>query len=319
MTALSEARLGDGDRRVRRVPHVRLGALGRLSERRGWAWLLLLPSLVMILAIILYPTGYGLWLGLHEMRLTRPDRDGCVGLKHFIAIADDPIFWLSLRNTLVWVIGSVVGELALGLAAALVLNKDLPGFKFAAALVLLPWFLPNVVAGNIWAMMLDPRLGVINDVLVRMGVLTTYRAWFAEPDLALAAAMAVEVWHGFPFFALLLLAALKAIPQDLYEAAACDGAKAWDQFVHVTLPQLRMIIVASVVLRVISLVNSPEILLILTGGGPGRSTQVLSLYAFLKAYKEFNFGYASALATVMFLLLMLFSWAYVRLSHVMRD
>jgi multiple sugar transport system permease protein len=167
--------------------------------------------------------------------------------------------------------------------------------------------------------MLDPRLGVINDVLVRMGVLTTYRAWFAEPDLALAAAMAVEVWHGFPFFALLLLAALKAIPQDLYEAAACDGAKAWDQFVHVTLPQLRMIIVASVVLRVISLVNSPEILLILTGGGPGRSTQVLSLYAFLKAYKEFNFGYASALATVMFLLLMLFSWAYVRLSNVMRD
>ncbi|MFN8720650.1 MAG: carbohydrate ABC transporter permease [Rhodospirillales bacterium] len=191
MTALSEARLGDGDRRVRRVPHVRLGALGRLSERRGWAWLLLLPSLVMILAIILYPTGYGLWLGLHEMRLTRPDRDGFVGLKHFIAIADDPIFWLSLRNTLVWVVGSVVGELALGLAAALVLNKDLPGFKLAAALVLLPWFLPNVVAGNIWAMMLDPRLGVINDVLVRMGVLTTYRAWFAEPDLALAASMAV--------------------------------------------------------------------------------------------------------------------------------
>jgi multiple sugar transport system permease protein len=168
-------------------------------------------------------------------------------------------------------------------------------------------------------MMLDPRLGVINDVLVRIGVLETYRAWFAEPDYALLAALLVEIWHGFPFFALLILAALKAIPGDLYEAAACDGARAWRQFVHVTLPQLRMIIVASVVLRVISLVNSPEILLILTGGGPGRSTQVLSLYAFLKAYKEFNFGYASALATVMFLLLMLFSWAYVRLSNVMKD
>jgi multiple sugar transport system permease protein len=306
-------------RDARRVPLVRLGWTGRLSERRSWAWLLLLPCLAMILAIVLYPTAHGFWLGLHEMRLTRPDRDGFVGLRHFTDIADDPLFWLSLQNTVIWVAGAVIGELLLGLAAALVLNRDLPGFKLAAALVLLPWFLPNVVAGNIWAMMLDPRLGVINDVLVRIGVLETYRAWFAEPDYALLAALLVEIWHGFPFFALLILAALKAIPGDLYEAAACDGARAWRQFVHVTLPQLRMIIVASVVLRVISLVNSPEILLILTGGGPGRSTQVLSLYAFLKAYKEFNFGYASALATVMFLLLMLFSWAYVRLSNVMKD
>jgi len=306
-------------RDARRVPLVRLGWTGRLSERRSWAWLLLLPCLAMILAIVLYPTAHGFWLGLHEMRLTRPDRDGFVGLRHFFDIADDPVFWLSLHNTVIWVAGAVIGELVLGLAAALVLNRDLPGFKLTAALVLLPWFLPNVVAGNIWAMMLDPRLGVINDILVRLGVLDTYRAWFADPDTALLAALLVEIWHGFPFFALLLLAALKAIPNDLYEAASCDGARAWRQFIHVTLPQLRMIIVASVVLRVISLVNSPEILLILTGGGPGRSTQVLSLYAFLKAYKEFNFGYASALATVMFLLLMLFSWAYVRLSNVMKD
>jgi multiple sugar transport system permease protein len=133
------------------------------------------------------------------------------------------------------------------------------------------------------------------------------------------AAMVVEVWHGFPFFALLLLAALKGIPGDLYEAAATDGAGLWRQFVHITLPQLRVVIVATVVLRVISLVNSPDILLILTGGGPGRSTQVLSLYAFLKANKEFNFGYASALSVVMFLLLMVFSYAYVKLSNTMRD
>lgn len=294
--------------------------LGRLSERRGWAWWLLLPSLLMILAVVLYPTLWGIHLSFREMRLNRPALGtGFVGLRHYQEILADPIFWLSLRNTVVWVVFATIGELVLGLASALVLNLDLPGFRIAAVLVLLPWFLPNVVAGHTWALMLDPRLGVLNDLLVRMGVLSTYKAWFADPDLALAAALVVEIWHGFPFFALLLLAGLKAIPRDLYEAAEVDGASVWGRLRHVTLPQLRMVIVATVVLRVISLVNSPEILLILTGGGPGRATQVLSLYAFLKATKEFNFGYASALATVMFVLLMGFAWLYVRLSNVMRE
>jgi multiple sugar transport system permease protein len=291
-----------------------------ISERRGWAWLLLIPSLVLILAVVIYPTGWGIGLSFREMRLNRPDLGtGFVGLKHYIALANDPIFWLSLKNTSLWVGGAVTGELLLGLGAALVLNRGLIGFRLFGVLVLLPWFLPNVVAGHMWALMLDPRLGVINDLLVKVGVLDIYKAWFADPTTALAAALMVEVWHGFPFFALLLLAGLKGIPQDLYEAAACDGAGAFRQFLHVTLPMLKMIIVAVVILRVISLVNSPDILLILTGGGPGRSTQVLSLYAFQKANREFNFGYASALSVVAFVLLMAFSWLYVRLSNVMRD
>jgi multiple sugar transport system permease protein len=253
------------------------------------------------------------------MRLNRLDLGtGFVGLKHYAVIAVDPVFWLALRNTVVWTCGSAAGELALGLAAALLLNREQWGFRVASVLLLLPWFLPNVVAGHMWALMLDPRLGVINDLLVRVGILSTYKAWFADPDTALAAAMLVEIWHGFPFFALLLLAGLKAIPGDLYEAAAIDGAGAIRQLRSITLPQLKAIIVAAVVLRVISLVNSPDIILILTGGGPGRSTLVLSLYAFLKVNKEFNFGQGSALAVVLFVLLMGFAYIYVRLSNVMR-
>ena len=254
------------------------------------------------------------------MRLNRLDLGtGFVGLKHYYAMAADPVFWLALQNTVVWTVGAVAGELLLGLGAALLLNKELPGFRAASVLILLPWFLPNVVAGHMWALMLDPRLGVINDMLVKIGVLDTYKAWFADPNTALAAALTVEIWHGFPFFALLLLAGLKAIPQELYEAAAIDGAGPVKQFRFVTLPLLKTIIVASVVLRVISLVNSPDIILILTGGGPGRSTLVLSLHAFLKVNKEFNFGYGSALAVVLFVLLMGFSYLYVRLSNVMKD
>lgn len=295
-------------------------ALGDLSDSRYWAYYLLIPSVLLISAVVLYPTVWGVGLSFREMRLNRLDLGtGFVGLKHYYAMFEDPVFWLSLRNTIVWTIGAVVGEVALGLSAALLLNRDLPGFRVASVLILLPWFLPNVVAGHMWALMLDPRLGVINDMLVKIGVLSTYKAWFADPDTALASALVVEIWHGFPFFALLLLAGLKAIPQDLYEAAAIDGAGAFKQFRHVTLPQINTIMVAAIVLRVISLVNSPDIILILTGGGPGRSTLVLSLHAFLKVNKEFNFGAGSAIAVLLFILLMAFSYLYVRLSNAMKD
>ena len=298
----------------------RLGRLAGISETRYWAYALIIPSLLMILAVVLYPTVWGITLSFREMRLNRPDLGtGFVGLKHYIAIYNDPVFWLSLQNTFVWVTGAAIGELALGFLAALLLNRDLPGARAASVLILLPWFLPNVVAGHMWALMLDPRLGVVNDLLVNVGILSSYKAWFADPDAALAAAMLVEVWHGFPFFALLLLAGLRAIPQELYEAAAIDGARAFNTLRYVTLPQLKVIIVAAVILRVISLVNAPDIILILTGGGPGRATQVLSLYAFLKVSKEFNFGYGGALAVLLFLMLMLFSYLYVRLANVMRE
>jgi multiple sugar transport system permease protein len=295
-------------------------AVGDLSDSRYWAYYLLLPSLALICAVVLYPTIWGIGLSFREMRLNRLDLGtGFVGLKHYRAMIEDPVFWLSLRNTVVWTAGAVIGELSLGLLAALLLNRDLPGFRAASVLILLPWFLPNVVAGHMWALMLDPRLGVINDILVKLGVLTSYKAWFADPDTALASALLVEIWHGFPFFALLLLAGLKAIPHDLYEAAAIDGAGSFKQFRFVTLPQLNTIMVAAVVLRVISLVNSPDIILILTGGGPGRSTLVLSLHAFLKVNREFNFGAGSAIAVLLFVMLMGFSYLYVRLSNAMKD
>ncbi|MER9777090.1 sugar ABC transporter permease [Mesorhizobium sp. M0220] len=277
-------------------------------------YLLLLPSLALILLVIAYPTLYGMAISFREMRLTRPGLDGWV--KHYLAMWSDPVFWIALKNTVVWVAAAVVLELSLGLLAATALNRDLPGTKIFAVLILLPYFLPNVVAGHMWALLLDPRLGVINDLLVRLGVLQAYKAWFADPNTALAATILVEAWHGFPFFALLLLAGLKGIPEDLYRAAAVDGAGLAAQLRLITLPMLKTVIAAAVILRVIGLVNSPDLLLILTGGGPGDATQVLSLYAFQTAYKEFNFGYASALSVVMFVTLMIFAAGYIRISRI---
>ncbi|WP_425052799.1 carbohydrate ABC transporter permease [Psychromarinibacter sp. S121] len=306
------------DRRKRSINP--LAILGELSETRYWMYLLLLPSLLLILAIVLYPTIYGMGLSVREMRLNRPALGtGFVGFKHYVRLWGDPVFWLALWNTAIWATSALVLEFLLGLVAALALNRELPGTKVLGVLILLPFFLPNVVAGHMWSLLLDPRLGVINDLLVRVGLLDSYKAWFADPTTAMAAAILVEAWHGFPFFALLILAGLKGIPSDLYKAADIDGAGPLAQLRLITLPMLRTVIAAAVILRVIGLVNSPDLLLILTNGGPGRSTQVLSLYAFQTAYRDFNFGYAAALSVVMFALLMLFAWAYIRITRAHED
>jgi multiple sugar transport system permease protein len=266
--------------------------------------------------VVLYPTVSGMLLSLREMRLTRPDLGtGFVGLAHYRALLQDPVFWVALLNTALWVISTVAIELALGMAAALALNREVPGARIMGVLILLPWFLPSVVAANMWALLLDPRLGVVNDLLVRLGLLAQAKAWFADPATALWAAVLVEAWHGFPFFALLLYAGLQTIPEDMYAAAAVDGASPLQQFRSITLPMLRLVIAAAIILRVIGLVNSPDLILILTNGGPAHATEVLSLYAFQTAYQQFDFGYAATLSVVMFVVLMAFSWAYVRLAR----
>ncbi|KJF72718.1 carbohydrate ABC transporter permease [Agrobacterium arsenijevicii] len=301
---------------LRRQPFSRLGAF---SETRYWVYFLLLPSLLLLLLVVAYPTIYGFVISAREMRLTRPGLNGWVGAKHYIAMMSDRVFWISLKNTAIWVTAAVTIEMTLGFIAAVALNRNLPGTKLFGVLILLPYFLPNVVAGHMWALLLDPRLGVINDILVRIGLLSAYKAWFADPNTALAATILVEAWHGFPFFALLFLAGLKGIPEDLYKAAAVDGAGSFTKFRLITVPMLKTVITAAVILRVISLVNSPDLLLVLTGGGPGNATQVLSLYAFQTAYRDFNFGYAGALSVVMFFILMVFASIYIRLSRITKE
>jgi multiple sugar transport system permease protein len=294
--------------------------LGNLSEGRQWAYILILPSLLLILAVVIYPVASGIILSFHEMRLTRPDLGTpFVGLKHYAAMLNDSVFRVALFNTIVWVVLGVTSQFVLGLITALALNRSLPGMKLARILILLPWIMPSVVAGHMWALMLDSRLGVINDILVRLGMLTEYKAWFADPNTALPTVLVVSLWNSFPFFTLLLLAGLQGIPDDLYEAASVDGANFWLQFRHITLPLLTPVIVAVIILRVIGLVNAPDLLIVLTGGGPGNATEVLSLYAFKKAYTEFNFGYAGALSVFMLVLLMLFTVLYVRLSGVAKE
>ena len=293
--------------------------LASLSEQRHWAYLLIAPSLILVLIIVIYPIFSGILLSFQEMRLNRPKLSGFIGLEHYAELLQDPVFLKASLNTLWWVVGGISSQFTLGMITALALNRKLRGMQVARTLVLIPWFLPSVVAGNMWVLLLDSRLGVLNDIMVKLGVLQGYKAWFADPNTAFPAALLVALWQGFPFFALLLLAGLQGIPEDLYEAASVDGATRWRQFLHITLPLLRPIIVAVVVLRVIGMVNSPDLIVILTDGGPGHATQLLSSYAFQTAYQRFDFGYAGTLSVVMLIILMTFSVIYIRVSGITKE
>jgi multiple sugar transport system permease protein len=271
------------------------------------------------LVVVIYPVLTGISFSVQELRLNRPNRTGFVGLAQYQTLFADPVFGRTLANSVMWVVGGVLSQLALGLATALCLNRPLRGMRLARVLILLPWILPTVVVGNMWALMLDSRLGVINDILTKIGIIPRYHPWLADPNTAFPTVLLVALWQGFPFFTLLLLAGLQGIPDDLYEAASVDGATRWQQLTRITLPLLTPVIVAVVVLRVIGLVNSPDLIIILTNGGPGRVTETLASFAFETAYTDFNFGYSGAISVVMLVLLMTFTVIYVRLSGVGRQ
>jgi len=294
--------------------------VGDLSESRYWAYYLLLPSLLLVAAVALYPVTSGVWLSFQRYNLLRAPVPSFVGLMQYADLVTDTVFWTTARNTAVWVTVGAASQFLLGLITALALNRK--GLRVGLALrvgLLLPWLMPTVVAGHMWSLLLDSRIGVLNDLLVRIGALHGYVAWFAQSETAMGAVLVVDLWKNFPFFTLLLLAGLQGVPEELYEAAEVDGAGAWYSFLRITLPMLTPVIVASLILRVIGLVNSPDLMIILTHGGPGLATYVLSLLAFNDAYTGFNFGAAAAVATVMLAVLMVFTSAYVRVSGVTRD
>jgi multiple sugar transport system permease protein len=283
-------------------------------ESRAWPYVFLVPALLLVGAVILYPLASGVVLSFHNAELLKPARDGFVGLDNYIDLLSDPVAWTALVNTIIWVGGSVLLQIGVGICVALLLDGRYRGIGAVRILVLLPWFLPSVVVAHMWSMMLDARFGVLNDILVRLGILETYQAWFADPSTALLSVMFIELWWSVPFFALFLLAGLQAVPEDLVDATRVDGASSFQRFRYLTLPFVRPVIVVAAVLQVIRLANSPDLLNILTGGGPGRVSMTLSLYAFRTAYSKFDFGYAAAISVVLLLGLSVFTVVYMRRS-----
>jgi multiple sugar transport system permease protein len=273
---------------------------------------LLSPAVLVTLAIVFFPMIQTAWMSLHEYVLFRPKKFDFVGLQNYFAVFQDEVFWISLRHTVIWIALTVPAQALLGLATALLLNQSFPWRPLARALIIIPWALTSVVIALMWAWIYDSNYGILNDLLLRIGLLETSIPWLANPDTALYAIILTLTWQGFPFFAVMILAGLQSIPRSYYEAASLDGASPLRQFWHITLPGISGVLFTAFLLRVIWVANSMDVIFVMTGGGPGYATYTLPLYSFIEARTNLDFGYGSALAMTFTILLLGIVVLYLR-------
>ena len=266
-------------------------------------YFLLLPAFLILGLVVFYPMCNAVYLSFHRSILIEPGTP-FIGLTNYIKVLSDKVFWLALKKSfLVWV-PTVVGlQFILGFVTALLLNQDFKGRGIIRAIILIPWITPSVLTSLMWMWMYDGNYGLINDILLKLGLINEFQPWLARSSTALLSVIVAAVWYGTPFFAVMLLAGLQAIPKELYEVSKVDGANTWQQFIFVTLPMVMPTIITSLLLRTIWVANYVDFIYIMTQGGPGYSSLTLPVYTFKKAYHYLDFGYASTL--VMYLILVL--------------
>ncbi|NBM18297.1 ABC transporter permease subunit [Streptomyces sp. GC420] len=267
-----------------------------------------------MLGFIAYPMLSVFYYSLQNYNVTKPWRNGFAGFGNFTEIfTDDPLFWKSLGFSAQWVVAEVTLQLAFGLVLALLVNQTFAGRALARALVFSPWAVSGVLTTTIWLLLYNPSTG-LSRYLADMGIGEYGTSVLSDTGTVFWAAVLAELWRGVPFFAILILADLQSIPKDLYEAAAVDGANRYRQFFHITLPHLKDAIILSTLLRAVWEFNNVDLLLTLTGGGPAGETTTLPLYVAQKGIEGHDFGYAAALTSIAFVILLFCSILYLRLS-----
>ncbi|CAG7646851.1 carbohydrate ABC transporter permease [Actinacidiphila bryophytorum] len=289
-------------------------ANNRSRRTRRLPYLLIAPAALLMLGFIAYPMISVLYYSLQDYNVTKPWRNGFAGMSNFTRIfTDDPRFWHSLDFSLRWVVVEIGLQLVIGLALALLVNQTFVGRGMSRALVFSPWAVSGVLTTTIWMLLYNPSTGMTR-YLADAGIGSYGHSLLSDPHTVFWAAVLAELWRGVPFFAILLLADLQSIPKDLYEAASVDGASRLRQLFHITLPHLKDAIVLSTLLRAVWEFNNVDLLYTLTGGGPAGQTTTLPLYVANTGLDGHDFGYASALTTVAFVILLFFSVLYLRLS-----
>jgi multiple sugar transport system permease protein len=278
-------------------------------------WLYSAPGLILIVAVMLVPLALGISYAFRDVKLLNPFGAPFIGLDHFRDLIDDRTFARALKNTLFWAGASVGLQFGFGLILALLLNRPFAGRALVQGLVFLPWAVPSFLSGLNWAWMFNPVIGPIPHWLTVLGLMDTPSNILSDPQHAMWGPVIANVWWGIPFFAITLLAALQAIPRDLYEAAAIDGANALQRFWSITLPFLAPTIAITILLRTVWIANFADLIVVMTNGGPADRTQIVASYIFTQAFRRLDFGYASAIAVVLLLLLMAYALLIVLLRQ----
>ena len=284
-----------------------------LEGEGNLAFLLLLPTLVLLGLFIAYPFVRGILLSVQNAKVGVPGN--IVGVENFARLATDPIFHAVVKNTFLYTFVTTIFKLALGLWLAILLNRDFKFKAFTRAFILLPFIVPTVLACFAWKWMFDPTFSVINWMLYKLGTITRAINWLGDGDLAMLSIIIVNIWRGVPFFAISLMAGLQTISPDLQEAAAIDGAKPWQRFIYITWPLLLPVTMVVVLFSVIQTFADFQIVYVMTGGGPANATHLFATYAYQLGVGTGLLSQGAAVSLAMFPLLFLiviFQLLYIR-------
>jgi trehalose/maltose transport system permease protein len=290
--------------------------LQRRQTRIGW--LLLVPALAVVAFVAIYPLGKTVYESFTNQEfLAGLEPTKWVGLENYRDLWHDSIFrhsvWVTVKFTLI----TVAFEFVLGLIIALVVNSHFRGRGLMRAVMLVPWAIPTVVAAKIWQWMLDDVFGVVNDLLMKLHIISHPHAWISDPATSLASVCAVDIWKTTPFVALLLLAGLQVIPKDLYEAAEVDGASPLQQFWRITLPLLKPAILVTLIFRTLDALRVFDVFFVFFGNRP--DTQTMAIYAQSTIVGDGHVGYGAAISVAIFLIISLFVVIYVTFMRVTGD
>jgi multiple sugar transport system permease protein len=277
----------------------------------------LAPALVYLMLFFGYPAVANVLMSLQHYTTSSflTSEAPFNGFENYLKIARSPLFARTIYNTVLFTIGSIIGQFSLGLALALFFHRKFPLGGVMRSLLLLPWLLPAIASTAVWRWILDRDSGVLNEVLTGSHLAAHMVPWLTSPAVALVSVIAVNIWIGIPFNLTILYGGLKAIPSDLYEAAALDGATGWLAFRYITWPMLRPVVTVVLVLGVVYTLKTLDIILGLTHGGPANATQTLATRAYQVSFIEFDFGTGAAWANLLVVVALAFSLIYLRVSR----
>lgn len=281
------------------------------------AWLFLTPMLIILALVAAWPLLRTIWLGFTDANLLKMEQAKWIGLDNYTGkggLLQDKLWWHAVKNTLWFTFLTVTIETVLGMVIALVLHRTFPGRGLVRAAVLIPWAIPTVVSAKMWSWMLNDQFGIINHILLGLGIIDAPKAWTADPGLLMTSLVMVDVWKTTPFMSLLILAALQMLPKECYEAAQIDGVHPVKVFFRVTLPLIRPALMVAIIFRALDAVRIFDLVYVLTG--TREPTMTMSVYARQQLIEFQEVGYGSAASTLLFCIVALLTVAYVLAGRV---
>ena len=267
-------------------------------------WPFVIPALIVILAVIVFPWVFTLWMSAH--RWTLGQEQSFIGFENYIRLASDARFWESLWHTLIYTVLSVVAPLFLGTLAALVFDAQFPLRGFLRGVFVMPMMATPVAIALVWTMMFHPQLGVLNYLLSLIGIGPL--EWIYNQSTVIPSLVLVETWQWTPLVMLIVLGGLAAVPREPYESAEIDGANAWQKFRYLTMPMIAPFLMIAVIIRSIDAVKSFDIIYAMTQGGPGTASETINIYLYNTAFSYYDIGYGSAMAVVFFIIIVALSF-----------